>query len=39
MIPDGQENIRRLRARISEETLMKTWDNDADDVFNELLRK
>jgi len=25
--------------KLSEETLMKTWGNDADDVFNELLKK
>ena len=25
--------------KISEETLMRTWGNDADDVFNELLKK
>jgi hypothetical protein len=24
---------------LSEESLTKTWDNDADDVFNELLKK
>ena len=24
---------------LSEEALLKTWDNDADDVFNELLKK
>jgi predicted DNA-binding antitoxin AbrB/MazE fold protein len=23
--------------KASEDSLMKTWDNDADDVFNELL--
>ena len=25
--------------RLSEESLTKMWDNDADDVFNELLTK
>ena len=25
--------------RLSEESLAKAWDNDADDVFNELLKK
>ena len=25
--------------RLSEESLTKTWNNDADDVFNELLSK
>jgi predicted DNA-binding antitoxin AbrB/MazE fold protein len=25
--------------KLSEQTLMKTWGNDADDVFNELLKK
>ncbi len=25
--------------KLSEEALMKTWDNEADDVFNELLKK
>jgi predicted DNA-binding antitoxin AbrB/MazE fold protein len=25
--------------KLSEEVLTKTWDNDADDVFNELLKK
>jgi predicted DNA-binding antitoxin AbrB/MazE fold protein len=24
---------------LSEESLRKTWDNEADDVFNELLEK
>ena len=30
---------REAWLKLSEETLMKTWDNDADDVFNELLKK
>jgi len=25
--------------KLSEEVLTKTWDNDADDVFNDLLKK
>ena len=25
--------------KLSEASLLKTWDNDADDVFNELLKK
>jgi len=25
--------------KLSEKTLMKTWGTDADDVFNELLKK
>lgn len=25
--------------RISEESLKRVWDNDADDIFNELLEK
>ena len=25
--------------KLSEESLKKVWDNDADDVFNELLEK
>ena len=25
--------------KLAEESLMKTWGNDADDVFNELLKK
>ena len=25
--------------KLSEASLLKTWDNDADDVFNELLPK
>jgi predicted DNA-binding antitoxin AbrB/MazE fold protein len=30
---------RELWLKLSEEALAKTWDNDADDVFNELLKK
>lgn len=25
--------------KLSEASLLRTWDNDADDVFNELLQK
>ncbi len=25
--------------KLSEESLAKVWDNDADDVYNELLKK
>ena len=34
---DDAERLLWLKA--SEETLRKTWDNQADDVFNELLQK
>ena len=30
---------REAWMKLSEESLMKTWGNDADDVFNELLTK
>ena len=30
---------REAWLRLSEESLTKTWDNDADDVYNELLKK
>ena len=30
---------REAWLKLSESSLMKTWDNDADDVFNELLKK
>ena len=30
---------REAWLRLSEESLTKVWDNDADDVFNELLKK
>jgi predicted DNA-binding antitoxin AbrB/MazE fold protein len=30
---------REAWMKLSEEALRKTWDNDADDVFNELLKK
>ena len=30
---------REAWLKLSEDSLMKVWDNDADDVFNELLKK
>jgi predicted DNA-binding antitoxin AbrB/MazE fold protein len=30
---------REAWLKLSEESLAKVWDNDADDVFNELLKK
>ena len=30
---------REAWLRLSEESLTEVWDNDADDVFNELLEK
>ena len=30
---------REAWLRLSEESLTKVWDNDADDVFNDLLKK
>ena len=30
---------REAWLKLSEEVLAKTWDNDADAVFNELLKK
>ncbi len=30
---------REVWLQLSEESLRKTWGNDADDVFNELLKK
>jgi hypothetical protein len=30
---------RETWLKLSEEALTKVWDNDADDVFNELLQK
>ena len=30
---------RETWLKLSEEVLTETWDNDADDVFNELLKK
>ena len=30
---------REAWLKLSEESLTRVWDNDADDVFNELLKK
>lgn len=30
---------REAWLKLSEESLKKVWDNDSDDVFNELLKK
>jgi predicted DNA-binding antitoxin AbrB/MazE fold protein len=30
---------RETWLKLSEEALIKTWDNDAADIFNELLKK
>ncbi len=30
---------REAWLKLSEESLKKVWDNEADDVFNELLKK
>jgi len=35
----AEEEERKAWLKKSEETLTKTWDNPADDVFNELLDK
>ena len=36
---ESDDRERKNWLKLSEEALMKTWDNDADDVFNELLQK
>jgi len=33
------DSERTAWLRLSEESLRKVWDNDADDIFNELLKK
>jgi predicted DNA-binding antitoxin AbrB/MazE fold protein len=33
------ETEREAWLKLSEASLTKVWDNDADDVFNELLKK
>ena len=33
------DNDREAWLKLSEESLQKVWDDDADDVFNELLPK
>jgi len=35
----GADLERQAWLKASEETLTRTWDNSADDVFNELLDK
>jgi predicted DNA-binding antitoxin AbrB/MazE fold protein len=35
----AEERERAAWLRISEENLNRTWDNPADDVFNELLSR
>ena len=34
---DGQDSERAAWAALSEQALMKAWDNPGDDVFDELL--
>jgi hypothetical protein len=38
-IAEAADPERAAWLRISEEALLKTWDNPGDDVFNELLKK
>ena len=33
------DSERAAWLKVSEESLMKVWENEADDVFNELLKK
>lgn len=33
------DSEREAWLKQSEESLTKTWDNEADDIFNELLKK
>jgi hypothetical protein len=35
----GSNTERAAWLEISEKSLMKAWDNSADDIFNELLKK
>jgi Protein of unknown function DUF104 len=35
----GSDAERAAWLEISEKSLMKAWDNSADDIFNELLKK
>jgi predicted DNA-binding antitoxin AbrB/MazE fold protein len=35
----GNDSERAAWLKLSETSLMKTWDNAGDDVFNELLTK
>jgi predicted DNA-binding antitoxin AbrB/MazE fold protein len=36
---ESADSEREAWLKLSEEALRKTWDNNADDVFNELLSK
>ena len=36
---DLSDDERAAWLKVSEQSLMKAWDNAADDVFNELLEK
>ncbi len=36
---ESEDAERENWLRLSEASLLKTWGNDADDVFNELLKK
>ena len=35
----GNDTDRTAWLKLSEESLLKTWDNPDDDIFNELLAK
>ena len=36
---ESNDTEREAWLKLSEESLAKTWNNDADDVFNDLLSK
>ena len=36
---DAWHSEREAWLKLSEDSLKQVWDNDADDVFNELLQK
>lgn len=36
---ETMDREREAWLKVSEESLKKVWDNEADDVFNELLQK
>ena len=36
---ETSDSEREAWLKLSEESLRQAWDNDADDVFNELLKK
>lgn len=36
---ESDDTERAHWLKLSEDSLLKTWDNDADDVYNELLKK